>query len=117
MIRFMRALLSYCESVTCTCFVMSCTCLVVEKKDTLAYYSPSQPRFKSWSLLQVRCFKVVGSLLSNQNAGMSKTQPEYLFHTNAVIPRKASQQAHARLVTTLDLYHSGINTASCQIST
>ena len=30
-----------------------------------------------FNLLQVRCFKVVGSLLSSQNAGMPKTQPEY----------------------------------------
>ena len=68
-------------------------------------------------MLQVRGFKVVGSLLSNQNAGISKTQLEYLFHMNAVIPPKTSQQAHARFVTSLDLRHSGINTASCQIST
>ena len=31
---------------------------------------------------------------------------------NAVIPHKTSQQAHARLVTTLDFRHSCINTAS-----
>ena len=78
---------------------------------------PYPPPQGGEGVLQVRCFKVVGSLLSNQNAGMSKTQPEYLFHTNAVIPHKTSQQAHARLVTTLDLRHSGINSASCQIST
>ena len=57
-------------------------------------------------------FLVVDSLLSNQNAGMPKTQPEYLFHPNAVIPHKTSQQAHARLVTTLDLRQPRINTAS-----
>ena len=51
-------------------------------------------------------FFVVGSLLSNQNAGMSETQQGYLFHTNAVIPHKTSQQAHARLVNTLGLRHS-----------
>ena len=48
-------------------------------------------------------FLVVGSLLSNQNAGMSETQQGYLFHTNTVIPHKTSQQAHTRLVTTLGL--------------
>ena len=61
-------------------------------------------------LLQVRCFKVVGSLLSKENAGMSKHNQNILFHTNAVIPLKASRQARTRLVTTLDLCHSGINT-------
>ena len=49
--------------------------------------------------------------------GCRKTQPGYLFNTNAVIPHKTSQQAHPRLVTTLDLRHSCINSASCQIST
>ena len=63
-----------------------------------------------WWMLQVRCFKVVGSLLSKQNAGMSKHNQNILFHTNAVIPLKTSQQVHTRLVTTLDLRHSGINT-------
>ena len=43
-------------------------------------------------LLRVRCFKVVGSLLSNQNTGMSETQPEYLFHTNVVIPHNTSHK-------------------------
>ena len=61
------------------------------------------------TVLQVRCFKVVGSLLSKQNTGMSENTTGYLFHTNAVIPHKTSQQAHARLVTTLDLRHSCIN--------
>ena len=41
--------------------------------------------------------------MSNQNAGMSETQQEYLFHTNAVILHKTSQQAHPRLVNTLGL--------------
>ena len=49
-------------------------------------------------------------LLSNQNTGMSKQQRGYLFYTNTVIPRKTSQQAQARLATTLDLRHSCINT-------
>ena len=44
-----------------------------------------------------------GSLCLNRTQGCRKTHPEYLFHTNAVIPRKTSQQAHARLVTTLGL--------------
>ena len=57
-------------------------------------------------------FLVVGDLLSKQNAGMPETQQGYLFHTNAVIPLKTSQQAHARLVTTLDLRQPRINTAS-----
>ena len=65
-------------------------------------------------MLQVRCFKVVGSLCLNRTQGDRKTQPEYLFHTNAVIPLKTSQQAHTRLVTTLDFRHSGINTASAR---
>ena len=52
----------------------------------------------SWPLLQVRMFKAVGSLQSNQNAGMSEQQQGYLFHTNLVIPHKPSQQARARLV-------------------
>ena len=56
-----------------------------------------------------------GSLCLNRTQGCRKTQPEYLFHTNAVIPLKNSQQAHTRLVTTLDLRHSCINSASCQI--
>ena len=43
-------------------------------------------------------FKVVGSLQSKQSAGMSEQQQGYLFRTNAVIPHKTSQQAHARLV-------------------
>ena len=43
-------------------------------------------------------FEVVSSLWSNQNAGLSEQQRGYLFHTNAVIPHKTSQQAHARLV-------------------
>ena len=50
------------------------------------------------------------SLKSNQNTGMLKQQRGYLFYTNTVIPHKTSQQAHARLATTLDLHHSGINT-------
>ena len=50
------------------------------------------------------------SLLSKQNAEMSKHDQNILFHTNTVIPLKTSQQAHTRLVTTLDLCHSGINT-------
>ena len=65
-----------------------------------------------YCLLQVRMFLVVGSLVSNQNAGMSETQQGYLFHTNAVISHKTSQQAHARLVNTLYLRHPWINTAS-----
>ena len=49
---------------------------------------------------EFECFQwqVVCSLLRMQ--GCRKQQQEYLFHTNAVIPRKTSQQAHARLVTT-----------------
>ena len=43
-------------------------------------------------------FKVAGSLQSKQNAEMSEQQQGYLFHTNAVIPHKTTQQAHARLV-------------------
>ena len=35
-----------------------------------------------------------------------KQQRGYLFHTNAVTPHKTSQQAHARLVATLDSCHS-----------
>ena len=54
-------------------------------------------------VLQVRCIKVVGSLCLNRTQGCRKTQPEYLFYTNAVIPHKTLQQALARLVTTLDL--------------
>ena len=46
---------------------------------------------------------VVGSLLSNQNAGMSETQQGYLFYTNAVIPHKTSQQAHATHFTSVTL--------------
>ena len=45
-------------------------------------------------------FEVVGSLQSKQNAGLSEQQQGYLFQTNAVIPHKTSQQAHARLVIT-----------------
>ena len=56
-----------------------------------------------FTLLQVRCFKVVDSLLSKQNAGMSKHNKDNLFSMNAVIPHKTSQQAHTRLVTTLEL--------------
>ena len=73
--------------------------------------------WKYWCLLQVRCFKVVGSLKSTQNSGMSDTTTRIFIDTNAVIPRKTSQQAHTRLVTTLDLRQSFTNTASCQIST
>ena len=49
-------------------------------------------------VLQVRCLKwhVVCSL--KQNAGSSEQQQGILFQMNAVIPHKASQQAHARLV-------------------
>ena len=54
------------------------------------------------------------SLLSNQNTGMSKQQRGYLFYTNAVTPHKTSQQARTWLVTTLDLRHSCINTASAR---
>ena len=43
-------------------------------------------------------FGVVGSLYSNQNARLSEQQQGYLYHTNAVIPHKTSQQVHARLV-------------------
>ena len=43
-------------------------------------------------VLRVRMFLVVGSLLCNQNAGMSEIQSEYLFHTNAVIPHKTSHK-------------------------
>ena len=50
------------------------------------------------------------NLLSNQNTGVAKQQRGYLFYTNTVIPHKTSQQAHARLATTLDLRHSCINT-------
>ena len=49
-------------------------------------------------------FKVVGIVCSpNRTQGCRKTQQGYLFHTNAVFPHKTSQQAHARLVTTLGL--------------
>ena len=47
---------------------------------------------------------------SNSKHWDVRTQQSYLIHTNAVIPHKTSQQAHARLVTTLDLRHSCINT-------
>ena len=57
-------------------------------------------------------FLAVGSLLSNQNSGMSETQQGYLFHTNAVISHKTLQQAHARLVNILDFRLPFINTAS-----
>ena len=43
-------------------------------------------------------FKVVGGLQCKQNAGMSEQQQGNLFHMNAVIRRKTSQEAHARLV-------------------
>ena len=45
---------------------------------------------------------------------MTEQQRDYLFHTNAVIASKTSQQAHARLVTILDLCHTCINTASAR---
>ena len=62
-------------------------------------------------MLRVRMFLVVGSVLSGQNDECRNTKGR-LFHTNAVIPHKTSQQAHARLVTTLDLRQPRINTAS-----
>ena len=66
-------------------------------------------------MLRVQYFKVAGSLCLNRTQVCRKTQQGYLFHTNAVIPLKNSQQAHTRLVNTLDLRHSCINSASCQI--
>ena len=57
---------------------------------------------------------MVGSLCLIRTQGCRKQQQEYLFHTNAVIPHKTSQQAHARLVTTLDLRQPRINTASAR---
>ena len=79
-------------------------------------------------LLQVRCFKWLVVCSLNRTQGCRKQQQGYLFQMNAVTPLKTSQQAHARLVSytwkntpplnfTHDLYHSCINTASCQIST
>ena len=61
------------------------------------------------------CLKcqVVCSLIRTQ--GCRKRQQGYLFHTKAVIPHKTSQQAHPRLVTTLDLRHTCIHTASPNI--
>ena len=56
---------------------------------------------------------VVCCLIRTQ--GCRKHNLNILFHTNALIPLKTSQQAHTRLVTTLDLCHSCINSASCQI--
>ena len=57
-------------------------------------------------------FLVVGSLICspNRTQGCRKTRQGYLFHMTAVIPHKTTQQAHARLVTTLELRHSCINT-------
>ena len=42
-------------------------------------------------------FKVVGSLQSKQNAGLTEQQQSYLFQTKVVIPHKTSQQANAEL--------------------
>ena len=56
-------------------------------------------------LLRVRCFKVVGSLLSNQNTGMSENT------TRIFIPHERSNSTQdfttssTRLVNTLDLRH------------
>ena len=56
-------------------------------------------------LLRVRCFKVVGSLLSNQNTGMSENT------TRIFIPHERSNSSQdfttssTRLVNTLDLRH------------
>ena len=57
------------------------------------------------TLLRVRCFKVVGSLLSNQNTGMSENT------TRIFIPHERSKSTQdfttssTRLVNTLDLRH------------
>ena len=66
---------------------------------------------------QVRCFKVVGSLCLNRTQGSRKTQPEYFIPHERSNSTQDFTQAHSRLVTTLDLRHSCINSASCQIST
>ena len=90
--------------------VVATRCLGVQIDDALKWDHHVLELTKS--LLQVRCFQVVGSLCLNRTQGCRKTQ-EYLFHTNAVIPLKNSEQAHTTLVTTLDLRHSCIN--SCQL--
>ena len=48
-------------------------------------------------LLRVRCFKVVGSLLSNQNTGMSENTTQIFIPLDAVIPHKTPQQAQQGL--------------------
>ena len=66
--------------------------------------------FKLYLVTSSKVFSGRYSLVSNQNTGMSEQQRGYLFCTNTVIPHKNSQQAHARLASTLDLRHSRINT-------
>ena len=51
-------------------------------------------------------FLVVVVCVEKERRDVGKQNKDNLFHTNAVIPHKTSQQAHTRLVTTLDLRHS-----------
>ena len=51
-----------------------------------------------WVNVMSSLFEVADNLQSKQNAGLSVEHQGYLFQTNAVIPHKNSQQAHAKLV-------------------
>ena len=55
-------------------------------------------------MLRVRCFKVVGSLLSNQNTGMSENTRMFIPHERSNSTQDFTTSS-TRLVNTLDLRH------------
>ena len=86
-------------------YIKDCHLLALDQKSLVFLFNLLKTHVTSLNVFSGR-----NSSLSNQNKGMPKQQRGYLFYTNTVIPHKTSQQAHARLATTLDLRHSCINT-------
>ena len=60
-------------------------------------------KFKNRKLLRVRCFKVVGSLLSKQNTGMSENTTRIFIPHESSNSTQGSTTSSTRLVNTLDL--------------